>query len=132
HRLLPVIVSGLPFALALALSGSGGGTRHLLIVLLVAPLLEEAVFRAGLQEALLRRWQVRPCLANVVTACVFAVAHMISRGDASAFSVALPALLIGEVYRRTGRLRWCMALHAAMNAVWLGWQATGPVLLRGR
>lgn len=115
-----------------ALIGSGYGAQHLLILLLLAPYLEEAVFRAGLQEALLQRWQVRPCLANVATACVFAFAHVVLRGDASTFSVVLPALLIGKIYQRTGRLRYCVAVHAAMNAVWLGWNATGPFLLDGR
>jgi hypothetical protein len=33
----------------------------------------------------------------------------------------LPALLIGFVYAHTGRLRHCIALHAAMNAIWLGY-----------
>lgn len=70
---------------------------------------------------LLHRWQVRPCLANVATATVFAIAHVVLRGDVSALAVALPALMMGRVYQRTGRLRWCVALHAAMNAVWLGW-----------
>jgi hypothetical protein len=41
------------------------------------------------------------------------------RGDAAAFAVALPALAIGLVYSRWRQLRWCVALHAAMNAAWL-------------
>jgi len=31
----------------------------------------------------------------------------------------LPALLIGAVYNRWRQLRWCVLLHAGMNAVWL-------------
>jgi membrane protease YdiL (CAAX protease family) len=88
------------------------------MLLLVAPLAEEAVFRAGLQELLLRRWQA-PLAANLWTALIFGLAHALVRADASAFAVAVPALLIGWVYGRTRRLRDCVALHAAMNALWL-------------
>ena len=105
---------------ALALAAAGHGPQRLAVLLLIAPLLEEAIFRAGLQEALLRRWQ-HPLLANVVTAVAFGLAHAALRGEAIAFAAALPALLIGALYQRTGRLRHCIVLHAAMNAAWLAW-----------
>jgi membrane protease YdiL (CAAX protease family) len=89
------------------------------VLLVVAPVLEEAVFRAGLQEALLRRPALAPWLANGLTALVFGLAHALLRGSAGALAVALPALLIGVVYARWRRLRWCVALHALMNAMWL-------------
>lgn len=89
-----------------------------LVLLLAAPVLEEAVFRAGLHEALLQHGAAA-WAANMLTAAVFALAHMVLRQDAAAWVVMLPALAIGAVYIRWRRLRWCMALHAAMNAVWL-------------
>ncbi len=106
---------------ALALAAAGHAWQRLAMLLLIAPLLEEAVFRAGVQEALLRRWQDRPWLANVATALAFGLAHAAVRGDAAACAAALPALLVGAVYQRTGRLRHCVVLHAAMNAAWLGY-----------
>ncbi|MDB5781774.1 JDVT-CTERM system glutamic-type intramembrane protease [Caballeronia mineralivorans] len=125
--------AGLPLAAAgvllLALAASGHGSQRLAMLLVFAPLLEETVFRAGLQEALLRRWYCRPYLANAVTAAAFGLAHAAVRADAAAFAAALPALLIGAVYQRTGRLRHCVVLHAAMNAAWLGWSMTGAALL---
>lgn len=114
--------------LALGLVADYERAQRVLTLLLLAPLLEEAIFRAGLQEALLRRWQSHPRLANVATAAAFGLAHVVIRADFAAFSVALPALLIGEVYQRTGRLRLCVALHAAMNATWLAWNTAGPLL----
>jgi membrane protease YdiL (CAAX protease family) len=107
--------------LVLVLAAAGHGFQRLLMLLVLAPLLEETVFRAGLQEALLRRWHRTPLLANAVTAAAFGLAHALARADAAAFAVALPALLIGAVYGRNGRLRQCVVLHAAMNAAWLGW-----------
>lgn len=88
------------------------------VLLIAAPVLEESLFRAGLHEALLRHGRAA-WLANVLTAAAFGAAHVAVRGDAAAFAVALPALAIGLVYSRWRRLRWCVALHAAMNAVWL-------------
>jgi len=105
-----------------------GQHRQLAMLLVVAPLLEEIVIRAGLHDWLLRRACMAPAFANVLTAMSFGLAHVALRADISAFSVALPAMLIGEVYRRTARLRWCVVLHAALNAVWLGWNAMTPIL----
>ena len=103
---------------ALALAGTPA--PRLLVLLLLGPLLEEAIFRAGLHEALLRRWAGLPALwANLVTAIAFGLAHMLVRGELAAGAVVLPALAIGLVYQRGRRLRHCIALHAAMNAAWL-------------
>jgi membrane protease YdiL (CAAX protease family) len=117
----PRLALALACVLLLALAAWGGGALRLITLLVLAPLLEETVFRAGLQEALLRRWPRLPQLANVATAAAFGLAHVVLRGDVAAFAVALPALLIGVVYQRSGRLRHCVLLHAAMNAMWLAW-----------
>lgn len=110
---------------ALVLLGSasvaaGASVYRVWLLLAIAPLLEEAAFRAGLQEALLR-WTKAPWVANVSTAIAFGVVHAAVRGDIGAFAVVLPALLIGFVYERSRKLRHCVALHAAMNAFWLLW-----------
>jgi membrane protease YdiL (CAAX protease family) len=34
----------------------------------------------------------------------------------------LPALAIGWIYQRTRRVAPCVALHAAMNALWMSWE----------
>lgn len=120
---LPLLGAGLLVAAlaALALLAAGQDAWRLLVLLVLAPLLEETVFRAGLQEALLRRWRQMPLLANLFTAAAFGLAHALARADAAAFAVALPALLVGAVYGRRGRLRECVVLHAVMNAAWLVW-----------
>jgi len=110
-------------AAALAAS-SGAGFGRIAVLIVFVPLAEEAVFRAGLQEALLRRHSA--LIANGLTALAFGLVHVLARGDASAFAVAGPALLLGAVYGRWRRVRLCAALHAVMNAVWLAWAAVGP------
>ena len=117
--------------LAVALSGFaavtfGGQGPRIAVLLVIAPLAEEALFRAGLHEALLRRRWV-PWAANVATALAFGIAHVLVRADPSALAVVLPALVIGQVYTLRRRLRDCVVLHAAMNALWLGWTLLGPL-----
>ena len=102
---------------ALAFAPRGVAAQWLVLVVL-APLLEEALFRAGLHEWLLRNG-TRPWTANVLTAAVFGGAHALVRADPLALAVALPALVLGRVYGQTRRVRWCVALHAVMNGLWL-------------
>jgi len=61
----------------------------------------------------------RAWLANVLTAMLFALAHVVAQQRLQAWAVLLPALCMGWVYQRTGRLWLCVAVHAGMNAVWL-------------
>ncbi len=118
-----LVLAGAGAALGVA---RGVELAQLLALLVLAPVLEETVFRAGLHEALLRRWAHQPAVwANLATAAVFGLAHVLVRADAGAWVVAGPALLIGWTYQRTRRLRDCIALHAAMNAGWLAWQTLG-------
>jgi len=93
-------------------------TSHAAVLLVLAPITEETVFRGGLHESLLRRLRSR-LAANVLTALAFGLVHVAVRGHAAAFAVAAPALLIGLVYGRTRTLWPCVVLHAAMNAIWL-------------
>ncbi len=93
--------------------------------LLVAPVVEELFFRSVIQRWLLTRgvgrrqwWQLTS--ANAVTAVLFSAAHLAYGGPTQAILVAAPGLLLGVVYEKTGRVLACMALHAAMNFIWMG------------
>lgn len=117
----PLLAATLAGVLAWALVAAAlqaAGAPQVWLLLVLAPLLEEAAFRAGLHEALLRR-PLPPWLANAAVALVFALLHAAVQGRWEAMAVALPALLIGAAYQRWRRVRWCVLLHAAMNAVWL-------------
>jgi membrane protease YdiL (CAAX protease family) len=94
------------------------------MLLAVAPWLEEAVFRAGLQEHLLRSGR-RPWLCIGLTALAFAAAHMLAWQQWSAAVLVLPALALGTLYQRTRSVTACAAAHAAMNGVWLALSARG-------
>lgn len=89
------------------------------LLLVGAPLLEESVFRAGLQEQLLLA-RVSPATANALTAAAFALAHGLTRSWGLAAAVVLPAWALGWLYQRERRLAPCVAAHAALNLVWVG------------
>lgn len=87
-------------------------------LLLIAPWLEELVFRAGLQEALWRHGFGRFSSA-LLAAAAFAAAHGLTRSWGLALAVLPPALLLGLVYARWRRLDAAVAAHAGMNLFWL-------------
>lgn len=87
--------------------------------LIGAPIVEEIIFRLGLQSELMSRLGPRLAgLANALTALVFSLAHGLSQSSPWAWMTLLPALAIGCVYARSRRLAPCVALHATCNAIW--------------
>jgi membrane protease YdiL (CAAX protease family) len=125
HHLTAAGASLAVAGLAIALAGFGAATfgssgARIAVLLVIAPLVEESLFRAGLHEWLLRR-RTAPWAANLATALAFGAMHALVRADAAALFVVVPALVIGQVYGMRRRLRDCVVLHAAMNALWLGW-----------
>ena len=94
------------------------GLGLLVLLLAGAPLLEELVFRGGVQELLLER--MGPLAANAWTAVAFAVGHGLTRSWSLAAAVVVPAVALGCLYQRERRVLPCVAAHAAMNAAWLG------------
>lgn len=86
-------------------------------VVVFGPMVEEAIFRLLLQAGIYER--LRPVrlagqLANVLTALAFALVHAPQHGIIAVCWV-LPALAIGEVWRRGGSWWLCVLLHAWFN-----------------
>lgn len=125
--------SGTAPALAVVLIALAGLVGHApwtaLLLLVIAPVLEEVVFRAGLQEALLRR-HIHSPTSTVGTAMAFALMHGLTRSWLLAGWVFVPALVLGALYAHTRRLGPVVVLHSAMNLVWLwagpAWTGLSP------
>lgn len=90
--------------------------------LFLAAVLEEVLFRGGLQEFI---WRVWPTFlmrgvswANVMASGVFAVLHGLHRSWPLALCAVVAGLLLGWVYERRRQLLPCVALHAGMNLAW--------------
>ncbi len=90
----------------------------LALMLALSPVIEEVVFRSGLQDSLSRRG-VPALWAVVITAMAFAAMHLARHPPAWALATVLPAFVIGLVHVRTGRLWPCIGLHALFNLIWL-------------
>jgi membrane protease YdiL (CAAX protease family) len=95
-------------------------------VSLIYPVLEETVFRGGLQSALLTRSVFRTragpvSLANVLTSIVFAAAHLFRQPPLWAALVLLPSLVFGWSRERYNSIVPSTLLHMIYNAgfVWL-------------
>lgn len=97
-------------------------------LLLVAPLLEEVVLRAGLHDALLQRARSPhdARLAILFSTLAFGVAHALSRSAALGLAVMPAVAFIGWVYQQRRRLLDCIGLHAFLNLGWL-WLAATPM-----
>ena len=98
----------------------------LLIASLIYPVLEEIVFRGGLQSALLTRTVFRKrvgpiSLANVLTSIAFAAAHLFRQPPLWAALVLLPSLVFGWSRERYNSIVPSTLLHMFYNAgfVWL-------------
>jgi uncharacterized protein len=82
-------------------------------LLLLAPLLEEWIMRAGVQEWLMRRG-CHAVLVFGVPALAFSLLHVASGWQATA-AVFVPGLAFGLVYRRWRDWRLCALVHALCN-----------------
>jgi membrane protease YdiL (CAAX protease family) len=95
--------------------------------LVLAPLLEETVFRLGVHDALsMRLPNGAIAFVPAMTAVAFAGLHVVLAPDVRAWALAvataIPAWWIGVMYERDRdrRLGPCVAWHAGFNLVWLG------------
>ena len=62
-----------------------------------------------------------PWRATVLTPLLFAAPHPLLRPSAKPLAPLLPALLLGEVYRRERHWLPCAGLHALFNLMGLLW-----------
>ncbi len=90
-------------------------------LLVLASIVEEIVFRGGLQR-LLRRWPAGRTswrsisAANAMTSAVFALAHLWNHPPLAALGVLPVSLLLGWTYERSGmRLATPIVLHLYFN-----------------
>ncbi len=111
------------------LQGGGGNwswplraPQQFALVVFVYPVLEEWVFRGGVQGWLHRyAWGARSWMgisgANVLTSCLFALAHLFAHPPLAAASVLVPSLVFGLFRdRHAGVLTASMLLHGFYNA----------------
>ena len=93
--------------------------------LVAAPVIEEIVFRGGLQSLLARNRTLRLAhvgpigAANALASVGFAAGHVVMRDSMAVALVFLPSLVLGWLYDRCGRLGPVIGVHASYNLAWL-------------
>lgn len=98
------------------------GLRAAVVMMCVYPVLEEIIFRGGVQAALLHRcsWRVAGVsMANAVTSILFALTHLYAHSPPWALATLGPSMLFGIFYERHGqRLGAPITLHCMANAAY--------------
>ena len=80
-------------------------------IVVMAPIVEELLFRGGMQGHLLRKWK-NPQWAILVSALIFGIVH---GNPVQMFFASILGLVLGWVYYRTGSLLPCMLMHFINN-----------------
>jgi uncharacterized protein len=89
-----------------------------LLRLLVYPLLEEYVFRAGLLHWLNMRFPaLKGWRTNIFVSAIFAIAHLWTWPLLHGLAVFFPSLIFGWIWQRYQKLWLCVLVHAAFNAI---------------
>ncbi|MBH03553.1 MAG: hypothetical protein CMP08_05450 [Xanthomonadales bacterium] len=97
----------------------------LIMGVVAAPVIEEIVFRGGLQSLLARNRTLRLAhvgpigAANALASVGFAAGHVVMRDSMAVALVFLPSLVLGWLYDRCGRLGPVIGVHASYNLAWL-------------
>ena len=97
------------------------GTQVFVMAVLVLPWLEEIVFRLGVHDWLRTRSRARwgaLSAANLLTAALFAGAHLLAHPPAWALATFCPALVFGVLWERHARLWSPVSVHAFYNLVY--------------
>lgn len=99
------------------------GAETLLRLLILAPLIEEWIVRAGLQEWLMRRssppgWH-GGVSSVVLPALFFSLLHA-RAGELAVAQVFLPGVALGLIYQGKRDWRLCALVHAFFNGFALG------------
>jgi len=116
----PVVWLGL-LLLGLSRSSAFPGWRTVVLIAVVSPILEEIVFRGGLQFWLVqkapfaRRIVFGITLANVCVSALFALFHLFNQAPIWAAAVFVPSLVFGWAMDRYKSVLPCIALHMLYN-----------------
>jgi membrane protease YdiL (CAAX protease family) len=95
--------------------GTAGWVIMGLFLVVGAPFVEELLFRGLIQGAFTRRVGATPAI--FVTALIFCFAHVLNEGPVAPFILFPPALILGYLRHRYGRLAPGMIAHSTFNAI---------------
>lgn len=92
--------------------------RPLLMVVVIIPIIEEIIFRGLLQTWLAKRYSRKLIFitqANLITSCIFVLAHLYQHNLIMALYTFVPSLIFGYSRDRYKRLMPSIILHSSYN-----------------
>ena len=96
--------------------------------IVIAPIMEEILFRGILQDALMRKYGV--FVGILIASAVFGIVHVIPQQVVNAFMIGI---VLGYIYYRTGALLPVILIHCINNAIsYFTWMLNGGTLLSTR
>ena len=96
--------------------------------IVIAPIMEEILFRGILQDALMRKYGV--FVGILIASAVFGIVHLIPQQVVNAFMIGI---VLGYIYYRTGALLPVILIHCINNAIsYFTWMLNGGTLLSTR
>ena len=96
--------------------------------IVIAPIMEEILFRGILQDALMRKYGV--FVGILIASAVFGIVHIIPQHVVNAFMIGI---VLGYIYYRTGALLPVILIHCINNAIsYFTWMLNGETLLSTR
>lgn len=96
--------------------------------IVIAPIMEEILFRGILQDALMRKYGV--FVGILIASAVFGIVHLIPQQVVNAFMIGI---VLGYIYYRTGALLPVILIHCINNAIsYFTWMLNGETLLSTR
>lgn len=96
--------------------------------IVIAPIMEEILFREILQDALMRKYGV--FVGILIASAVFGIVHIIPQQVVNAFMIGI---VLGYIYYRTGALLPVILIHCINNAIsYFTWMLNGGTLLSTR
>lgn len=103
----------------------GIGGWAMITILILAPILEEVLFRGIIQESLTNKFS--PLAGILITSAIFAVIHINLPQVVNAFFVAL---ILGYIYYMTQSLIPVILIHAMNNAIaYFSWMMNGGKMM---
>lgn len=96
--------------------------------IVIAPIMEEILFRGILQDALMRKYGV--FVGILIASAVFGIVHLIPQQVVNAFMIGI---VLGYIFYRTGALLPVILIHCINNAIsYFTWMLNGETLLSTR
>lgn len=96
---------------------SSYGLLIVLLVCIIAPIVEEIVYRGAMLKGL-EKLKIHPTVALIISSLIFGFIHVLTAGDyAQVFPYIFMGLVLGYVYQKTKSIVASICVHMLINTI---------------